>query len=447
MATTIMIAVRLARLFALPLSLLAVVSSIGPESRPWQGKLVILKAPGITPQHKLDQDIVEKNPASWLELDDTDPMYRERLGHVAYWVIDERDGKIRLWPSDTELWVPRSEMVLLEDAVSFFTEQIRDHPNGAWCYYRRGLAHWLNEEWKQALEDLNEAIERDPDDAATIATRGHVRLEQEAYDQAIADFDEAIRLAPIPVVTDKTLILFDWGMARPESVKIRIESVSYLAPALLGRGYARFMKGEHQRAIQDFDEVIRLKPAWAEGYLERGWAWHALKEYDKARSDYDNVLLLDPDLLYPDLVSANVSLPLTHNSRSSNVHLNRGCVEAKLHDFSSALCDYDEAIRMDPRCVPAINEKAWLLATCRDDRFRNGPEAVKLATQVCELTDWKDAGCLGTLAAAYARIWDFELALKWQRAALEDEQYAKWEGANARNRIALYEAGDEYTEP
>jgi len=88
-----------------------------------------------------------------------------------------------------------------------------------------------------------------------------------------------------------------------------------------------------------------------------------------------------------------------------------------------------------------------LLATCRDNRFRDGPEAVRLATQACELTDWKNPWYLGTLAAAYAQMWDFEPALKWQRAALADEQYAQREDVNARQRIALYEAHEEYIEP
>ena len=44
-------------------------------------------------------------------------------------------------------------------------------------------------------------------------------------------------------------------------------------------------------------------------------------------------------------------------------------------------------------------------------------QEVALATKAWELSGWKDASHLETLAAAYAATGDFDSAVKWQTAA------------------------------
>jgi hypothetical protein len=86
----------------------------------------------------------------------------------------------------------------------------------------------------------------------------------------------------------------------------------------------------------------------------------------------------------------------------------------------------------------AINNRAWILATCKLARFRNGKQAVEEATRACELTGWKNAGFLDTLSVAYAEVGDFEQAIHWQEKALEDPAYRQEDGKIAREKLALY---------
>ena len=53
------------------------------------------------------------------------------------------------------------------------------------------------------------------------------------------------------------------------------------------------------------------------------------------------------------------------------------------------------------------------------DPYRNGPAAIQYATRACELSSWKKANDLDTLAAAYAETRQFKEAIQWQTSALE----------------------------
>ncbi len=109
--------------------------------------------------------------------------------------------------------------------------------------------------------------------------------------------------------------------------------------------------------------------------------------------------------------------------------------------YAEAIGDYEAAARIDPDYAIAFNALASLQATCPAAEFRDGAKAVQNATRACELTNWKDARYVGTLAAAYAEAGDFETAVKWQKKAIillpEKQDYYE-------DRLKLYQSGKPY---
>jgi serine/threonine-protein kinase len=106
--------------------------------------------------------------------------------------------------------------------------------------------------------------------------------------------------------------------------------------------------------------------------------------------------------------------------------------------YAEAEKAYLGAIKARPGWLPACDSLARLLATCPDDKVRDGKRGVEYATTACEQSGWKAPFCLDTLAAAYAETGQFEEAVRYQTRALEDRVLKGVLRTAPRQRLELY---------
>ncbi|MCB2193892.1 MAG: tetratricopeptide repeat protein [Deltaproteobacteria bacterium] len=165
------------------------------------------------------------------------------------------------------------------------------------------------------------------------------------------------------------------------------------ADALLGQGDKKKAKKSFDQAMADYGKAIDINPTWGMLFTNRGLTWQRLGRYQKALDDFD---------------------------RSIDVEAGYG---------------------------PGYQAKAWLLATCPDPKFRNGPEALDMARQAVFIE--RTQGTLDTLAAALARVGDYVQAAAVQEQAIdigrgpEEEEVAQ----NLQRRLQLYRQKKPYTDP
>jgi tetratricopeptide (TPR) repeat protein len=139
------------------------------------------------------------------------------------------------------------------------------------------------------------------------AHRGTALFNKAEYDRAVQDFNEAIRLYP-----------------------------TY--PALYnGRGNALTGKAEFDRAMKDFDEAIRQNPNYFNAYEGRAKVWFEKGDLDRAIADSDEAIRLNP------------TAAVTFN--------NRGNFWRKKGDLDKSLADLDEAIRLAPKYANAYSNR------------------------------------------------------------------------------------------
>jgi Flp pilus assembly protein TadD len=60
------------------------------------------------------------------------------------------------------------------------------------------------------------------------------------------------------------------------------------------RGSALAAKGDHKRAVTDFDEAIKLNPLYVEAHNNRGLAYKALGRKAEAIADFRKSQSIDP---------------------------------------------------------------------------------------------------------------------------------------------------------
>ncbi len=91
----------------------------------------------------------------------------------------------------------------------------------------------------------------------------------------------------------------------------------------------------------------------------------------------------------------------------------------QMRKFQEAVAEYRQVLAAKPDEREALNNLAWLLATCSDQTVRNGAEAVRFAEHACWLSGYKQPRELGALAAAYAEAGRFPEAVETAQMAIE----------------------------
>jgi lipoprotein NlpI len=111
-----------------------------------------------------------------------------------------------------------------------------------------------------------------------------------------------------------------------------------LAKAYYSRGTEWANRGNHDRAVADFELALQLDPKFAAAYYNRALSWSAKGESDRAISDYDAALKVNPS--------------------DGNAHIGRAVEYTVKGDYKRAIEDYDEAIRIEPQTSPGYFGRA-----------------------------------------------------------------------------------------
>jgi protein O-mannosyl-transferase len=180
-------------------------------------------------------------------------------------------------------------------------------------------------------------------------------------DDAIQQYDEALK-----VESGKAEARYDLSKALTET----------------NLGNALTRKNRIDEALSHYEKAVALRPDYADAHFNFGHALLRRGQLDDAIAEWQKTLSIQPDD-----AEAHTSL--------ANALLRKGSLR-------EAMDHYEKAIAAPVPSIFALNNLAWILSTCPDASYRNGPRAVVLAKAAVQFSKGKVATFIRTLAAAQA---------------------------------------------
>ena len=104
--------------------------------------------------------------------------------------------------------------------------------------------------------------------------------------------------------------------------------IAIRALTCFNRGSDYQIAGAYDRAIEDLNKAIDLKPNYVQAYFNRGSAYRGKGAYDRAIADYSKVIKLNPDYAL--------------------AYFNRGSTYRDKGIYDCAIADYSTAIDLNP---------------------------------------------------------------------------------------------------
>jgi serine/threonine protein kinase/Tfp pilus assembly protein PilF len=233
------------------------------------------------------------------------------------------------------------------------------------------------DELRRQLAEAEARLAARPEDAEWLARRGEVYRQLGEHDRAIRDCTEAIRL--------------DHG----------------LADAYATRGGSYRMKGNLDLTLADCTEALRLDPANVLACFNRGEAHRLRRELDKAIADFTRAVELDPSYSW--------------------AYGSRGAARQQKGDLAGALADLDETIRLEPHYGWAyvVRAETARLRGEHDRAIADCNEAIKLQPDLFM--------AYATRGAAFRQKGDFATAMADLQEALKLKPDYQW----ARDQLEL----------
>ncbi len=192
-------------------------------------------------------------------------------------------------------------------------------PENAELHNSLGFVYMTAGQLDQASEEFTTAIALDAKQAKAFNNRGMIKVAQQDFLMAVNDFNEALQVNENYVDAYNNRGFAYWELGNHAEAIKNFDSAIKLDPdyfnAYNNRGLALIKIGELEAAVKDFTTAIKLAPRHVKHYLHRAMAYDELGQTDLARGDRQKIVWLE-ELAgiemrlseYPDSVGVRVEL-------------------------------------------------------------------------------------------------------------------------------------------
>jgi tetratricopeptide (TPR) repeat protein len=176
-------------------------------------------------------------------------------------------------------------------AIAHYDEAIRLDPEEAYAHVGRVNAYGALGQFDRVIAEYTEAIRLQPSNALAYCARATARNGAGRFDLAIADASEAIKLDPHLYLGYDARGYglwhrgnFNW-LLKALAIAWMLASLGFLRRDHFDWRTPTGSKADHQQAIADFTEAIRLEPTAWDAYSGRALVYRRLGEQARAAAD------------------------------------------------------------------------------------------------------------------------------------------------------------------
>jgi tetratricopeptide (TPR) repeat protein len=225
-----------------------------------------------------------------------------------------------------------------------------------------------DKKWAEAASLFTKAIHAQPRNVSAYLGRSKAYLHMGQVDKALKDANAAIQIT-------------DSAQARGQrAVILKVQQKT-------------------EDALKDLNQAIQMDGKFAWAYAQRADLYYRLNDQEKALKDVQKALSLKPD-----------SAPALRL---------KAWILSKSGKCKEAAITFQTIESRNPKDPAVMQDRAWFLLTCPDEKQQDTAKAMELAKKAFDLTQGKDSTVQETLAEAFFKQGDFLNAAKHQEKAIE----------------------------
>lgn len=228
---------------------------------------------------------------------------RQNMGRYAESVADY-DKALELLPYNRGLLFNKAlaeqDMEDYEASRKTFAKILEKYPNYDNAYVGRARLNILTGDTVAALADLDRATSLNKNLVNAYVLRADIAIKREQnYAQALADMNEAIKLQPrfAGFFINRAFLRYNlddyFGAMADYDYAIGLDPTNNVA--YFNRGLLRAEVHDNDKAIADFSKVIQLDPNDYRALFNRSMLYSETGDYKKALADIDRVVEAFPD--------------------------------------------------------------------------------------------------------------------------------------------------------
>jgi tetratricopeptide (TPR) repeat protein len=204
------------------------------------------------------------------------------------------------------------------------------------------------------------------------------------------------------------------------------------AEAYVGLSRAYVQVGKLDKALVEANLAVTKKPNYAIAYGQRGIVEKLLQKNEEAIGDFSKAVHLDSSYSWAhaqladmnmrhnelDKALKNVNRALVRGTFPEGLRL-RAWILNRMGKCQDAFIDFKKVEEISPNDPWSVQDRAWFLMTCPDEKVQDTGKAMELAKKLAEGPEREDGVILEVLAEAYFKQGDATKAVELQKKAIE----------------------------